>query len=309
MKRTITSISQVCCALLFLICTKAVSQENPSLIITPELSKQINDKEFDHHKARIFPVSYKEITSNDKTIQKMTYVINDVNSVELTSFSGRFVELPKKYRWVYDDIGIRFTKDELTDNAEYDFNQNQASEQHSLIKNIDTDAYYFVTSDSYITKLKEIESTKELLKIVHKLGYKEYKSNDRYDETLYIKSKACEIKLNNWTYNGLKKNPSYIATLDNHQMKSDALTKQTIQHSKTLDKYLGLYRIQRNKMSVANINAWRIATTQAQKLNDQMVKLDEKYAGDYSFMPLNNLSTISENFSDNLDASKSVLGM
>lgn len=168
----------------------------------------------------------------------------------------------------------------------------------------------YVLEEQDMVKINIFSKTQEIVKIVNKLGYKEYKNpNDSYDENFYIKSKACEIKLNNWTYNKLKKNPSYIAALDNHQMKSDALTKQTIQHSKTLDKYLGLYRIQRNKMSVANINAWRIATTQAQKLNDQMVKLDEKYAGDYSFMPLNNLSTISENFSDNLDASKGVLGM
>lgn len=92
-------------------------------------------------------------------------------------------------------------------------------------------------------------------------------------------------------------------------MKLDALIKQTIPHSKTLDKYIRLYRIQRNKMSTANINAWKAATSQAQKLNNQMVKHTEKYAGDYSFMPLNNLSNISEIFSDNLGASKGVLGM
>ena len=473
MKSITRDFAKVCYALLFLISTRALSQESFSFTITSELSKQINDKEFDHHKAKIFPVSYKEIefktydnavvltneykstisklnqlkpeydkymnavqmskgkqeaiqiisqnidrflTSDEKyevkeklliesqslsdkynikvsiddtriklesfiqpgerrptkrnvllyekdnrsnkndlkifkdeiqkikvlepektyaydtyvgyaedtltmkktelgkvlsneTIKKMTYMIDDVNPVQLTSFSGRFIELSKKYRWVFDNIDIEFVKDELTDDNKYDFNKDQSSELLPLIQNVDTNEYYFVSSNSYITKLKQIESEKELLDIVHKLGYKEYKSNDRYDENLYIKSKACEIKLNNWTYNCLKKSPLYITALDNHQMKLDALIKQTIQHSKTLDKYLGLYRIQRNKMSTTNINAWRASTSQAQKLNDQMVSIDEKYAGDYSFMPLNNLSNIRENFSDNLGASKGVLGM
>jgi len=167
----------------------------------------------------------------------------------------------------------------------------------------------YIIEERDINSIAEYAKTQELIKLVHKLGYKEYKSNDRYDENLYIKSKACEIKLNNWTYSGLKNDPAYITTLDNHQIKLDALIKQTIPHSKTLDKYLGLHRIQRNKMSTANISAWRNATSQAQKLNDLMHKLEDKYAGNYSFMPLNNLSNISQAFSDNLGASKGVLGM
>ena len=142
-----------------------------------------------------------------------------------------------------------------------------------------------------------------------KLGYKEYRNpNDSYDENLYIKSKTCEIKLDNWTYQELKTNPSYITALDNDQMKLNALIKQTIPHSQTLDKYLGLYRIQRNKMSATNISAWKAATIQAGKLNDQIVKMDEKYAGNYSFMPLNKASTRND-FSDNLGASKGILGI
>jgi hypothetical protein len=38
-------------------------------------------------------------------------------------------------------------------------------------------------------------------------------------------------------------------------------------------------------MSTANINAWKNATTQAQKINNQISQLEAQYAGNYSSAP------------------------
>ncbi|WP_343695469.1 hypothetical protein [Flavobacterium sp.] len=62
-------------------------------------------------------------------------------------------------------------------------------------------------------------------------------------------------------------------------------------------------------MSIANINAWNNATTQAQKLNNQIAKLEEQYAGNYSFTPFDRMMGSRQQFTDNLGASKGVLGM
>lgn len=244
-----------------------------------------------------------------ETKRPVLFLDNEI--LDINEIIGLYSIESNKYGYAMRDADNRnYIKYELVDMSKNSNDYSLSELVFYLCKNDSTGKLYAIKEQD----MKSIDSfmrIQELIKIVNKLGYKAYKmSNDKYDNDWYFKSKACEIKLNNWTYDGIKKNPSnYIALLDNHQMKSDALTKQTIQHSKTLDKYLGLYRIQRNKMSVANINAWRIATAQAQKLNNQMVNHAEKYAGDYSFMGLTKLSNIDEIFSDNLDASKGVLGM
>jgi hypothetical protein len=243
-----------------------------------------------------------------ETKRPLLFLGNEI--LDVNEIIGLYSIASNKFGYAMRDADNRnYIKYELVDMSKNSNDYSLSELVFYLCKNDSTGKVYAIKEQDMKSIIGFIRM-QELIKIVNKLGYKEYKmSNDKYDNDWYIKSKACEIKLNNWTYNGLKKNPAYITALDNHQMKSDALTKQTIQHSKTLDKYIGLYRIQRNKMSAANINAWRIATTQAQKLNNQMVNHAEKYAGDYSFMPLNNLSNIDEIFSDNLGASKGVLGM
>lgn len=230
-------------------------------------------------------------------------------SIDSDSLKGEFVKLKGNYRVALVDIDKQFIIDEIfSDTTDVTYNTKKMTKSYPLIQKVSTGQYYYIMTENFISSLIKDQSVNELLEIVHKLGYKEYESKERFDHDLYIKSKACEIKLDNWTYESLKKNPAYIESLDNNQMKIDALIKQTIPHSKTLDKYLGLYRIQRSKMSNANISAWKNATAQAQKLNDQIYKLDEKHAGNNSFMPLNRTNTRKE-FTDNLRASKGVLGM
>lgn len=312
MKTITKSIAQVCYALLFLISAKALSQESPSFKITPELTKSIVEK-YKTDYPDVFSVVFKDIEynktgTNDAIKRKAFMIINP--SIDSDSLNGEFIKLKDNYRVAIVDIENQFVKDEVfVDSEDVTYNRKMMSKRYDLIQKNGTNQYYYIMTENFISSVIKDQSIDKILEIVHKLGYKEYNNpNDSYDENLYIKSKTCEIKLDNWTYQELKTNPSYITALDNDQMKLNALIKQTIPHSQALDKYLGLYRIQRNKMSAANINAWRVATIQAGKLNDQIVKMDEKYAGNYSFMPLNKTNTRNA-FSDNLRASKGILGI
>jgi hypothetical protein len=294
------SIFIIICTCSFLFTTKTFSQDISSVLISESIYQYMKDNDL-----KLRSVRHDTIIETKRARLFLDNEILDINEI-IGSYSMTSIQ----YRYATrTDIKGNYIEKELVDTSKefnvYDF----AELDFYLCKNDSTGKLYAIKEQDVKSIIAFIH-IQELIKIVNKLGYKEYKmSNDKYDNDLYIKSRACEIKLNNWTYDGLKKNPSYIAALDNHQMKLDALIKQTIPHSTTLDKYIRLYRIQRNKMSTANINAWKTATAQAQKLNDQMVKLAEKYAGNYSFMPLNNLSNIDEIFSDNLGASKGVLGM
>lgn len=224
---------------------------------------------------------------------------------------GSYSATPITYRYARrDDRRGKYIESELVDNSiEYNNDGSLSETIYSIYKNDSSGKLYAIKNES-LKSISDYAKTKELIKIVEKQGYKVYQTNEAYYENYYyIKSKTCEIKLDNWTYNELKKNPSYFTSLDNYQIKLKSLVEQTIPHSKNLDKYIGLYRIQRNKMSTANINAWKNATAQAQKLNDQISKLGEQYAGNYSFTPFYRMTGLRQQFTDNLGASKGVLGM
>jgi len=240
----------------------------------------------------------------NKTTKKLIYLVSDT-PVDLENFSGTFSKMPGEYVLVPSDFKDEYIKNELTSDFIDFYNDGSNARFYPLIKKKDTEEFFYVMSKGFLSSLENEESFTNLINSIHKLGYKEYK--DEYGD-YFIKSKTCEIKLDNWTASELKLNPSYIATLDNDQIKIAALVKQTIPHSKILDKYLGLHRIQRNKMSSIDIKNWRTATANAQKLNDQIYKLAEKYFGNYAFTLLNKSDT-QEVFSENLIASKGVLGM
>ena len=56
-------------------------------------------------------------------------------------------------------------------------------------------------SDEYLSALRGSQQEQELLDMVHKLGYKEYKEGEDY----YIKSKTAEIRLDARTLMEMKK--------------------------------------------------------------------------------------------------------
>jgi hypothetical protein len=285
----------------FLFTTRTVGQENNTLSITEDVCKLMKEKDI-----KLQRIIYDTIVETKRPLLFMSNeLLNDDEII------GSYSMTPITYRYARrDDRQGKYIESELVDSSlEYNNDGSLSETIYSIYKNDSSDKLYAVKDES-LKYISDYAKTKELIKIVEKQGFKVYQTNEAYYENhYYIKSKTCEIKLDNWTYNELKKNPSYISSLDNYQIKLKSLVQQTVSHSKNLEKYIGLYRIQRNKMSTANINAWKSATAQAQKLNDQISKLGEQYAGNYSFTPFDQMISLRRQFTDNLGASKGILNM
>jgi|GEM_PF-6654378 len=284
----------------FLFSTRTVGQQNNSLSISESTISYLKSKD----------LKWNEILHDTiiETKRPVLFLGNDV--LDDTEIIGSYSKIPTQYLYARrDDRKGNYIEGELVDKSK-EFNNYGLSEiEYSIYKNDMTGKLYGIREENLKTLLNYVHA-QEMIKIVEKLGYKVYQTNEAYYENYYyIKSKTCEVKLDTWTYNELKKNPSYISSLDNYQIKLKSLVQQTVPHSKNLDKYLSLYRIQKSKMSTANLNAWKNATTQAQKLNDQISKLGEQYAGNYSFIPFDQMTGLRRQFIDNLGASKGVLGM
>ncbi|GIQ58891.1 hypothetical protein Flavo103_20270 [Flavobacterium collinsii] len=284
----------------FLFTTRTVGQENHSLSISESTLVYLKNKD----------LKWNVILHDTIIGTKRPVLFLSNEGISDNELIGSYSKMPTQYLYARrNDPQGNYIENELVDKSK-DFNNYGLSEiVYFIYKNDSTGKLYGIREEN-LKSLTDYIQAQEMIKIVQKLGYKVYETNEAYYENYYyIKSKTCEIKLDNWTYNELKKNPSYISSLDNYQIKLKSLVQQTIPHSKTLDKYLSLYRIQRNKMSSANINAWKNATVQAQKLNDQISKLGEQYAGNYSFTPFDQMTGLRRQFTDNLGASKGVLGM
>lgn len=262
--------------------------------IPPELSDQVQRRY-----PRVFTVSLTEIEKGKDSVYIVTQKLDD------TSFLvGDFIRMPQKYKLARSTSQGKFVEGQLVSNYNEivdDFGRLSES-VYSIVKDGKNKLYTLPNED--IETINTLIATDNLVDSFTKLGYKPYKDG----EDFYIKSKYCEIRLDERTQSEIKKNPNYITTLDSDQGQIASLVKQTVTHSKTLDQYLSLYRIQKSKMSTANIKAWRTATTNAQKLMLQINKLSEKYDGNYSFTLLKKSNTL-DVFSDNLLASKGVLRM
>lgn len=263
--------------------------------IPPELSEQVQKKY-----PRVFTVLLTEIEKGKDSVYIVTQKLDD------TSFLvGDFIIMPQKYKLARSSSSQgKFIQGQLVSNYNeiIDYAGNLSESVYSIIK--DNKDKLYAIPDENIKTISQIIATDNLVDSFTKLGYKPYRDGEDY----YIKSKYCEIRLDEGTQAEIKKNPNYISNLDSDQGQIASLVKQTITHSKTLDQYLSLYRIQKSKMSTANIKAWRTATTNAQKLMLQINKLSEKYDGNYSFTLLKKSNTL-DVFSDNLLASKGVLRM
>lgn len=253
----------------------------------------------------------KQVIANEvkyDTIKKRSTFILVDSSINVNTLSGEFIELPQKYMVAISAIENKFIKNELSNDLRenYSVSYEKLSKSYPLIQKVGTDEYYFIMSDEFINAINIELSNKELLNIIHSLGYKEYK--DDYGD-LFIKTKTCEIKLDVFLYKLIKKNPNWISELDNDQTQIANLIKQTIPQSKLLDKYLSTYNITKNKMPLSELNAWRTATKNAIELNDQIYKLNKKYHSCMNSFTLLYKSNNLDIFSDNLLASKGVLGL
>jgi hypothetical protein len=273
-------------------------------ITFPKPQETYNYQEYVRYSKELETVPKTElgVEPSKETSKRMAFMLEE--PVDVLKLSGKFVEM-KGYMLANREVPEKFLKDEIANDLRGIYNSGQLGSPYPLLKKQGTEEYYYVVDETFLPYVFQRQMKEELLQMVHDLGYKEY--SDEYG-SLYIKSKTSEIRLSERTYWELKKDPQYITKLDADQTKIAALVKQTPPHSKTLDKYLSLYNVQKRNMSSADLKAWRNATENAQKLHNQIYEIGKKYDGNTSFKLLDKSNTF-DNFLDNLLASKGVLGM
>lgn len=272
-------------------------------------NKRIDDKDIEKYKLelsgmeKVEPKKPKEIRVKEKleeykneTTERLAYIV-DLNTIDPLQIVGEFKVLGDEY-WISKSTNYHNVQNELVPD-----NTNRYNRKSPLLLNIETNQLYYIEAKSFVNALKGVKEFEQLKIAISKYGYK-------VDENGKIKTKMVTVVLGQWLINSLNDNPNYLKQLDADYAKIVELTKQYPAYSKTLDRYIGLYRIQRNKMSTSDINAWRSSTEKADKLFRQIYELKEKYEFNYwSINPNIDQSKIIDDFMDNLTVSRHILGV
>lgn len=229
--------------------------------------------------------------ARNNTFERNAMIVNP-NQIEPHTLVGTFEVIAIKHR--LNSYTYEYPKNELIDT---DVNVYK----YPLLVNVDTKAMYFVEEDDFVKQLKQIKSFENLKNEIAKYGYTP-------DEDGRINSKMTVFILDEWLITKLKANPNYIKELDNKYSQLASLVKQLPSHSKVLDNYIGLYRVQLS-MSTSDINAWRTATQKAIKASQDIKKLEEKLDVEVLGIHSKEIAKTYEDFLDNLIVSRHVLGM
>lgn len=175
----------------------------------------------------------------------------------------------------------------------------------TLIKNINTGKYYAIPYKTF-KEIKNIKEDKKIETYIESLGYKTFYENGK----LYLKTKYYRILCNLSTYDVLQKDKDYLKKVDNWHEQREVVRKQIISTIPKFDHYLRLYRVQRNRMSKADISAWTVLTKSANNLNKKQVDLTDKLWGLVEVQnTTNSYNKSADEFIDYLSVSKNVLGI
>ncbi|MFP3590397.1 hypothetical protein [Chryseobacterium sp. SIMBA_038] len=260
---------------------------------------------------KLFPVEYKQIT--DGSVTRNAYMISDDNQIPISSdeLKGSFIIISDKMGINDKDVPGHFLKNELCEEVikYYEINKTNVL----LIENENTKKLYMMYSDF----LKSMNEEKEKIKkddaelkmidgFMQSMGYK----TSQIDGAIYVKTKYYRILCNLSTVDVLQKDKDYLKKVDSWFEQREAIRKQIIATIPKFDHYARLYRVQRNRMSKADILSWTTLTKSANLLNKKEVDLTDKLWGLLELQnSTENYHKYSSEFIDYLSASTGVLGI
>lgn len=259
----------------------------------------------------LYPVEYKQITDSSG-IRNVYIVLPDKEiSINSNELKGQFIEISNKMGFHENDVPGHFLKYELTEKVIEYFDIDRSLT--SLIENEETKKLYIINSyviKSIIDEKEKIKKDAIGRKIVNEfIQLKGYKL-DQVGENFYVNTKHYKIQATDALKKRLEIEEDYLKKLDIWFEQREAIRKQTIAMIPKLDHYVRLYRMQRNRMSKADISAWTTLTKSANLLNKKQVDLNDKLFG---WTDLNdsdkNYYKYSDEFINYLSASKGVLGL
>lgn len=255
----------------------------------------------------VYSVELTTITDSS-TVRKGYMVIPEKNySIDSEELIGNYKEISSDMGFSDEGITNKFVKNELSENVKLHFEY--SSKISTLIEQVETKKLYVLDYDVFTRIINNIKShgfQKDIETFFQSLGYKVYSENNyRYINTKYYKVECNELLLNT-----LKKNSNYLKNIDANFEQLQTLRKQALVYNPKFDKYIRLYRLQRNRMSKADISAWTALTKSALELNKKFVNVNDKlWGGPEKFPLLENYIKNSSEFDDYLGASIRVLGL
>lgn len=260
---------------------------------------------------KLFPVEYKQIT--DGSVTRNAYMISDDNQIPISSdeLKGSFIVISDKMGINDKDVPGYFLKNELCEEVikYYEIDETNVL----LVENENTKKLYMM----YSSLLKSMNEEKEKIQkdaselkmidgFMQSIKYKTY----IIDGAIYVKTKYYRILCNLSTINVLQKDKDYLKKVDSWYEQRESIRKQIIATIPKFDHYARLYRVQRNRMSKADISSWTILTKSANLLNKKEVDLSDKLWGLLELQnATENYHKYSSEFIDYLDASTGVLGI
>ena len=266
-------------------------------------------KKFDYQ--TLTPVKYKQIT--DGSEKRNAYMISIDEQIPISSdeLKGSFNVISDKLGFSDKDVPDHFLKYELSEEVikYYDLPESNVL----LVENENTKKLYAMESSflKNINKEKEEKQKDEadretVNRFMQSLGYKPYQTGENF----YVNTKHYKIQATDALKKRLEIEEDYLKKLDIWFEQRETIRKQTIAMISKLDHYVRLYRMQRNRMSKADISAWTTLTKSANLLNKKQVDLNDKLFGwtdrndsDKSYYKY------SDEFINYLSTSKGVLGL
>lgn len=255
------------------------------------------------------PVEFKKIT--DGSVTRNAYMISIDEQIPLSAdeLKGSFNVVSNKMGFHDQDVSGHFLKYELSEEVMkyYDLSESNVL----LVENENTKKLYMMESSflKNINKEKEekqkYEADRETInRFMQSLGYKPY----TIGENLYMKTKYYRIWCTMATLEVLQKDKDYLKKVDNWYEQRESIRKQIIATIPKFDHYVRLYKIQRNRMSKADISAWTALTKSANSLNKKQVELTDKLWGLIElYDTTNEYNKSADEFINYLSASKNVL--
>lgn len=255
----------------------------------------------------VYSVELKIITDSS-TVRKGYIVIPEKNfPIDSEELKGTYKEISSNMAFSDEGITNKFLKNELSEKVKTHFDY--SNKISTLIEQQDTKKLYVLDYDVFtriIDNIKRNDSQNDTEAFLQSLGYKVYSENNyRYINTKYYKVECKELLVNT-----LKKNSSYLKNIDANFEQLQSLRKQALVYNPKFDKFIRLYRLQRNRMSKSDISAWTELTKSALELNKKFVNVNDKLWGGPEKFPLSeNYIKSSTEFDDYLGASMGVLGL
>ena len=265
------------------------SSNTPNYLVKEYLSLLEDEKEIQKWK--------KGKVLSEETVKRNAYILSDERSYE--SISGTFTKIDESLTLAKQSIEGIALRGELYTNED-------SKGKWILLEEVNTGRLIALNSKEPFKLIQSEMGQQGIKDFLKAYGY----STHSRDYELYINTKYYEVKADKFLQTALRSNPKVLVELDTHYTKIKSLYGSLARHSKTLREFVRLYRLKGINTPTNKINQWISATREAQRLNDQLVEIDQVKFPLSQYYPIdNNYASHHDDFYTYLSLSIEYLGL